>query len=386
MSALGKIVKVAFIDLFGKNKSIAMGQAARKDFTHGELTCGVLKTLTKKLKPQIDIFPVKPRIEYKSVENSKNSKIIRKKSKDKMSFDPKSLLKHLKKISVSKEQYDYVNISTSFRRTYELVEGATPHNLSDPKIRQAFIDQLPLQIKHIIDEIEKLTSSGTKVYISACNKPKEFNVLSLAKGVKTIGGKDAITNQPIKRFSINDLVSEYQPLPVYITGSEQVAKNAKFKAVKMSDIVHPDGDMAKLSYFELRKKVATKKDYEKLKDVVERLYAQKKFIFDLDFMRFKFPASVGESLQGKIFEIDKIKEIFKGKFSQEIMDNTFPMGTHCDVSFRQFFDMKSRSKCIMPITRTTKIPNTVSGTSFAAPQALAEDIIKTFGQNVNLRG
>ncbi len=354
-----KVARVAFIDIFGKKKGVAMGQSFRKDYTHGELTSAVLKTLTKAKKPIIDLFSVKPR------SGSGN-----------MSFDGKSLLKQLKKINSSEQHYDYANISSSFVRPYDLVEGATAQNITSPEMQRAFYNQLPEQIKHIITEIEKLTSKGTKVFISACNKKTGFNALSLAKGVRTVGGKDAVTGEPIKRFSINGFVSEYQPLPVYMTNSAKVEKQAPIQALKMSNLVSPVGDYAKLSYFELKKKVATKQDYEQLKAVVDDLYSQNKFIFDLDFMRFKLPNAVkSKKLQGRIYDIEKFKEIFKDKFSPEIMEYTFPRGTHCDLSFRQFFDMKNKSKCIMPISKTTKIPNTASGTSFAAPQALAKDLI-----------
>ena len=361
-SAGFKTLRVAFIDIFGKNKGVAMGQCFRKDYTHGELTSGVLRHLTQKAKPQIDLFPVKPRA-----------------GSGKMSFDGKSLLKQLKRVNSSDQHYDYVNISSSFVRPYELVEGATAENLSDPAIQRAFYEQLPEQVKHIIAEIEQLTSNGTNVYISACNKKTGFNALSLAKGVRTVSGKNALTGEPIRRFSVNSLVSGYQPLPVYMTTSEQVQRTAPIRALKMSDLVSPVGDYAGLSHFELRRKIASKKDYEELGRIVEDLYGQGKFVFDLDFMRFKLPSVVkNRGLQGRIFEIDKFKEIFNGKFSPEIMEYTFPRGTHCDLSFRQFFDMKNKSRCIMPITQTTKIPNTASGTSFAAPQALAQDLMRQY--------
>ena len=52
-----------------------------------------------------------------------------------------------------------------------------------------------------------------------------------------------------------------------------------------------------------------------------------------------------------------------------------PMGTHCDISMRQFFDMNAKGeRHVISTKKTHKIKNTVSGTSFAVPQAIAEDI------------
>lgn len=376
-----KLLRVAFIDIFGKNRNIPMGQCFRKDYTHGELTSGVLRKLTAEAKPEIDIFPVKTFTEYKPACDLKNHFI---KTKKKSKFEYKSLLKQLKKINKSDKHYDYVNISNSHEVKYTLVDGASPETISNPDIQKTFLGEngehlIPDTVKHIIQEIEKLTSGGTKVYVSSCNSKVAFNAFSLAKGVHTVSGKNAITNEPIKRFSINSLVDSYQPLPVYMTTSKEIEKTAQIKALKMNNVIRPDGDYAKLSHFELSKKIASKKDYEELKAIVDDLWSQGRFVFDLDFMRFKLPNTIkSKKLQGRIFEIDKFKEIFKDKFSDEIMQYTFPMGTHCDLSFRQFFDMKSKSKCIMPITKTTRIPNTASGTSFAAPQALAEDLMKSY--------
>ena len=157
----------------------------------------------------------------------------------------------------------------------------------------------------------------------------------------------------------------------FFAGTQDASSNETNKtALNLSKLIPLESNLAKLSKFELRKKIATKKDYERLEHYVNQLYSSGKFNFDIDFMRYKLVSSVDKNLKDKIFEIDKFMKIFEGKFDDEVLKYTFPQGTHCDLQFRQFFDMKSKSKHVMPMTKTTKIPNTVSGTSFAAPQGL----------------
>ena len=98
------------------------------------------------------------------------------------------------------------------------------------------------------------------------------------------------------------------------------------------------------------------------------------FKFDIDFLRYKLVSTVDKSMQDKIYDLKKFQEIFAGKFDKEVLEYTSPQGTHCDLMFRQFFDMKSKSKHVISMHKTTKIPNTLSGTSFAAPQGLNAQI------------
>ena len=351
-SALLRNIRIGIIDIFGKKKAIPIN-GVKKDFTHGDLTSAVLEKLTDDLPVNITRIPVKVR------DNSNAS------------FQFKSLLKQLKKINKNNEKLDYLNISTSHVLPYELT-GILDNvsKLKDPKIQRAFYNSLPEQVKHVIKELERITSEGTRVYISACNKKNGFNALSLAKGVHTIGGRNGSTLEPIKRFSVNPLVNSYENLPVYISKQKSVVNETNKTALNLSKLIPLESNLAKLSKFELRKKIATKKDYERLEHYVNQLYSSGKFNFDIDFMRYKLVSSVDKNLKDKIFEIDKFMKIFEGKFDDEVLKYTFPQGTHCDLQFRQFFDMKSKSKHVMPMTKTTKIPNTVSGTSFAAPQGL----------------
>lgn len=345
-------VRIGIIDIFGKKKCIPLNSVV-KDFTHGELTSSVLFRLTEDLPVSIKKFPVR-------VRNNGND-----------SFGAKSLLKQLKKINNDGKNLDYLNISSSFVMPYEL--GGISSNieqLKDPNIQQMFRRMLPEQVKHIIAELERITQSGTKVFISSCNKPKGFNALSLAEGVHTIGGRNGATLQPIKRFSSNPLVESYENLPVYISKEKSVLAQKNKTAVNFTGLVPIRSELAQLSRWDLTKKIATKNDYERLQHYVDELYATGKFNFDIDFMRFKLVSSVDKSLRNKIYDLEKFKKIFEGKFDEEVLKYTFPQGTHCDLQFRQFFNMKSKSKHVLPMTKTTKIPNTVSGTSFAAPQGL----------------
>lgn len=353
-------IKIGIIDIFGKKKAIPIN-GVKKDFTHGDMTSAVLEKLTDDLPVNITRIPVK-------VRDDSNA-----------SFQFKSLLKQLKKINRNNEKLDYLNISTSHVLPYELTGILDDvSKLKDVKVRQAFYDTLPEQVKHVIAELERITSEGTRVYISACNKKNGFNALSLAQGVHTIGGRNGSTLEPIRRFSVNPLVNSYENLPIYISKKQSIINETDKTALNLSKLIPIESDLSKLSKFELRKKIATKNDYERLEQYVNQLYSSGKFNFDIDFMRYKLVSSVDKNLKNKIFEIDKFMKIFEGKFDDEVLKYTFPQGTHCDLQFRQFFDMKSKSRHVMPMTKTTKIPNTVSGTSFAAPQglntALREDI------------
>ena len=186
----------------------------------------------------------------------------------------------------------------------------------------------------------------------------------------TIGGCNGITKEPISRFSSNPLVESYENLPVYITKQRAITHETEKTALSLNGIIPIQSELSKLSRWELAKKVATKDDYLMLKEYVENLYATGTFKFDIDFLRFKLVSSVDKNLRNKIFDINKFMEIFQDKFDKEVLQYTFPQGTHCDLMFRQFFDMTSKSKHVISMRKTTKIPNTVSGTSFAAPQGL----------------
>lgn len=362
----GNKLRIGIIDVFGKKKGIPINGIS-KDFTHGDMTSAVLTRLTDDLNVAIDKIPVRVRA------GSGN-----------MGFDFKSLLKNLKTINNSNEKYDYLNISTSCVIPYEVLGlSANGSELASKEVREKILKKimsnppelkLPGQIPHIIEELQRITNEGTEIYLSACNKKNGFNVFSLVDGVHTIGGADAITNLPIQRFSHNPLVESYQPLPVYITKDRSTLSNTPMRHINFRNLVPIESTLSKLSKKELAKKIATAQDYEKLEKYVNELYKSGKFKFDIDFMRFKLVSSVDKQLKNKIFDINKFMKIFEGKFDKEVLEYTFPEGTHCDLMFRQFFDMNSKSKHVISIKKTTKIPNTLSGTSFAAPQGLSEAV------------
>lgn len=353
-------IRVGIIDIFGKKKGIPINGIA-KDFTHGDMTSGVLTGLTRDLNVSIDRIPVR----------------VRSRSGN-MSFELKSLLKQLKKINKNGKDYEYLNISTSSVVPYEvagLQQGGA--ELADPavlkRIREMILSkqlELPGQVPHIMEELERISQNGTKIFLSACNKSKGFNVFSLAKGIHTIGGCDGITKIPIQRFSNNPLVESFENLPVYITKQKAITQEVGKTAIDLNGIIPIQSNLAKLSRRELVKKFATQDDYARLENYVNELHSYGKFKFDIDFLRFKLVSSVDSNLRNKIFDVNKFMKIFEGKFDKEVLQYTFPQGTHCDLMFRQFFDMSSKTKHVISMGKTTKIPNTVSGTSFAAPQGL----------------
>lgn len=359
-------IRVGIIDIFGKKRGIPINGIA-KDFTHGDMTHAVLKSLTKDLNVSITKIPVKVRSESSN-----------------MSFELKSLLKKLKKINKNGNDYEYLNISSSFVLPYDVANlGKNGIKLSDKviveRLKTAIMEspktlELPPQVPHILEELERISSKGTKIFVSASNKSKGFNVFSLADGVHTIGGCNGVTKAPISRFSCNPLVENYQNLPVYVTNSRSIIRETQKTALSLDDIIPINSKLASLSKKELCRKIATEQDYVKLKHYVDELYSSGKFKFDIDFMRFKLISSVDPNLRDKIFDLKKFNKIFEGKFDSEVLQYTSPQGTHCDLMFRQFFNMSSKSKPVIPIQRTTQIPNTLSGTSFAAPQGLNEAI------------
>lgn len=380
MSGLVRKISIAVIDIFGKKRGIPINRVVR-DFTHGEMTSSILTSLTKDLHPQITKIPVKVR------PNSKN-----------MSFELKSLLKQLKKINKNGKDFDYINISGSFPTEYALFglsEGGA--ELANPKVIERILSEMsqvnyingqaqrivPGQVTHIIEELERITSKGTKVYISACNKRNCFNPFSLANGVHTIGGCDGVTKLPIKRFANYPLVESHVNLPIYVTESKAIMNDPTKTALSLKDLIPINSNFSKFSRKQLTQKMATKEDYIRLQHYVDELYATGKFKFDIDFFRFKLASTVDSSLKHKLWDLRKFQEIFAGKMDGEVLRYTTPAGTHCDLMFRQFFDMKSRTNYLIPMSQTTKIPNTLSGTSFAAPQGLNNAIREDMGRSLN---
>ena len=155
-SASLRNIRIGIIDIFGKKKAIPIN-GVKKDFTHGDLTSAVLEKLTDDLPVNITRIPVKVR------DNSNAS------------FQFKSLLKQLKKIKKNNERLDYLNISTSHVLPYELTGILDDvSKLKDPKIQQSFYNTLPETVKHVIKELERISSEGTGIYISACNKKTDL--------------------------------------------------------------------------------------------------------------------------------------------------------------------------------------------------------------------
>lgn len=336
--------KAAVIDVF-KTNGLSVSDSQKYDEAHGNLVFSVLKQLTKNSGVEIDTYNV-----------------IAQKNRP-CSFNPKSLLKTLKKIK--DKNYDYINLSVYYPADYTAGGKAfSPDELY--KYRETLLEEIPKVYLHIIEELEDIIESGTQVYIAGGNKDTKYNILSLTRGAHIIGGED--TN-PLKKFSKNSMIEDYESLPVYIG----TAENSKPGNLTIN---YPfEKDFSKLSKRELIKRIATKKDYIELENAVNDIYEKSgRQKFDMNYLQYKVAFSVNKNLRRKIYEIEKLRKIFENKLDSDVLENTFPAGTHCDLQLNQFFDMNSKKNYIIPRKRTTKILKSISGSSFAVPQALARQI------------
>ncbi len=342
-SELDTPVKIAVIDVFDKG-GMALSSSIKYDEPHGNFVHAILNQFTQDRNPKIDTY---------NVINMKDHPC---------SFNPKSLLKTLKKLQG--QNYDYLNLSVYYPREYT-VSGIkfSPdelHTKSD-ELRK----EIPKTILHIIEEIEKLIQSGCEVYIAGGNKPDKFNILSLAKGAHNIGGDDP---NPLKTFTSNTLIETQEKLPVYI-------RNATTINTERPIMDYPfKRDLSRLSKRELFKRIAKPEDYETLKTLVDKISQNGKYKFDINFLSYKIAFALDKNLRGKIFEIEKYKKIFENLFSNDVLENITPQGTHCDVQFSQFFDMNSKNAYIISQSKTTKVLKAISGSSFATPQALSKNL------------
>ena len=378
-----KPVRIGVIDLFGKKKGIAFSN--QKDFSHGELVAGAIQSQLKG--ENVEVVP----IELKATDpEGKRDRMVTTSysmgsdsygSKTNLYFNKKSFLKELKRLnSLPEEQkFQYLNVSNIIEVPYQ-VNGRdiTPQDLANPVIREEIRNSLPIQIQHIIDELEVMIKNGTEVYISAGNKRTTFNALSLAKGAHSIGGLDPKTGQPLSYFTNNALVEDFVPIPLSFTSSKshnEVDMDPTVKAVNMSGIIDQTHEFAKLSKRELRQKVATKQDYIELKQYIDNILAEGKRRVDINFFQYSLAFNLPEKFRYKIYDTEKFIAMFEGKVEQEVLDYIRPMGTHCDIRYKQFFDMDAKDGYhIMPASQTTLIRNTISGTSFAPGQIIAREI------------
>lgn len=317
--------RIGVVDIF-RRKGMFLNSKTKKDESHGNMVVSVLRNLIPKA--DISLFEIKV--------SDKDGKY---------KWDARSVLKQLKQIAAlpDDKKFDYLNLSMLFMSEYN---SLSPEQLHYPEIVEQIRANMPKTVLHIIEEIEKIVQRGTEVFISAGNRASSFNLLSLAQGTRTIGGVDK-NSEPISYFTQNSMIEDYAQLPYSL--SEGVL------------------DLSKLSKNQLRKRIAQKQDYEIIKKVVDKV----KNKIDFDYLQFSFLWQLPESLRGKIYDIQILSEIFGVDFSEELT----PMGTHCDISMRQFFDMNAKGeRHVISTKKTHKIKNTVSGTSFAVPQAIAEDI------------
>ena len=337
-------ITVLIIDVFQKN-GLTLGDSQKRDLPHGSLVAAQLEELTKNLDIDIKTMNVKAMKERPC------------------SFNPKSLLKALK--SINEENVpNYLNLSVYYPSDY-LLDGKNIRPDDLYKYSEHFRAKLPIQIQHILDEIERIINLGCEVYIAGGNNQYKFNTLSLAKNAHVIGGAD---RSDLNLLSKNSIIEQYAPLPLYIKGNKHACTDGCV-------IRYPfERDLAKLSKFELKYRIADKTDYTKLKQVVDDLTQNGKYKIDLNFLTYKYAFSFNENMRGKIFDINKFLEIMQKYFDKEVIENIHPQGTHCDIQFVQFFDMNRKTKCVIAQNETSRILKSISGTSFAAPQALAQNL------------
>jgi len=336
--------KVLIIDVFN-TKGMALRNSRNIDEPHGNFVQAVLEQLLGEKDIDVERFSVRA---------------IKEKP---CSFNPKSLLKALKNINETNRP-DYLNLSVFYPADYILKgQEFSPDDLY--KLSSEIRETQPNYIKHILEEIERIVDLGCEVYIAGGNKGNKFNTLSLARGAHIIGGKD---KSPLKVMSSNSIIEQYEPLPVYIRGTKKITSdNCTIKYTF-------ERDLTKLSKAELRQRIAKTDDYDKLREHAIELSKNGKYKFDLNFLAYKFAFSFSKDVRGKIFDINKFIEIMKPYFDKDVLDNISPQGTHCDIQFVQFFDMNKKSHCVISKHKTTKVLKSISGTSFAAPQALARDV------------
>lgn len=126
-------------------------------------------------------------------------------------------LKEILKRTEKGEKFSAVNCSMAAKLNYfniSVLSGKqiTPDNLSENRekvleyIRQQQDPAAQADVQ-IIDLIEKIVSKGVPVYVGAGNSKSTFNILSLAKGVNTVGALD-IDGTQIDEFSNNSLVNK----------------------------------------------------------------------------------------------------------------------------------------------------------------------------------
>lgn len=374
----GRAVRVGVLDVFGeKHRGIAIN-GVEKDFAHGDLVAGALESYVKDQNVDIVKFPVK-------VSNPKkydgDGKLISPNTKSNLRLDTRSLLKELKKLnSLPEEQkLDYLNLSNSISLEYK-VNGReiSPADLANPEIRAEIRASLPEAVEHILQELETLVNNGTEVYISAGNRRNTFSAFSLVEGIHTIGGKNLATGEPLSYLTNHALIEEHVGLPLYMTGAkggQKVLEDPNIKGVRMAGIIDQQSPLAKMSKWQLSKKVATNADYAELKKYADEIIAAGKKKIDINFFQYSFAFTLPEKFRYKIYDTQRFIAMFEGHLDPEVLEYIKPMGTHCDIQYRQFFDMKAKEgHHVMPMSKTTAVRNTVSGTSFGPAQVIARKI------------
>ncbi|MBR6099250.1 hypothetical protein IKP85_05830 [bacterium] len=330
-----KTYRVGILDIFKQN-NMFVNSKSKPDKPHGFMVKNIITSST----PNVEIL---------------EHEIKAKKMGDKLTFDTKSVLKKLKQ--ARQEKLDYLNLSVLFMHDYSVAgKSFTPDELHYPHIVSKLMEYMPKSVLNIIREIEAIASEGTQVYISSGNKKNQFNLLSLAKGTYTAGGMDKKTQMPVEYFTDNSLVSQYVELPFIFTN-----KNSKKFGLYL--------DLAKLSKRELKKRIATEKDYELLQNTIDK----SKYESDVMTIQYQIPFLLPISQRKKIYDLKKLARIYNIDISENF--HNIENVTHSDISMRQFFNMNSKGeRHVISPRKTHNFRYCISGTSFAPPQAISEDI------------
>lgn len=185
---------IALIDDF-TNNSVFIDDDFLPDATHGEV-------VTRFIREGLPNAKIEP-FDIGDGENRPSRAI---KALDKMLADMDKGVK-----------YDALNFSFGYGFDFGMLSASirqiiTPANIKKHKeevknwLNTAQVCKKEAEVRDIIVKLEKLSSKGVKVYVSAGNKgkikPNSFNMFSLASGVKSVGALDE--HRKKSKLSVDD--------------------------------------------------------------------------------------------------------------------------------------------------------------------------------------
>jgi hypothetical protein len=346
------LTKVCIIDIFSKRAKCLAINSFRKNASHGQITSAIFSKLSKADNVELTKFKVKPVADGR------------------LYFDPKSLLKQLKKINSSGEHFDYLNISTVYHFPYL---GVKPEDLANDDVKRQIYNKLPLKAKNVLNEIQKIVDNKTEVYVPAGNRDKQYNILSLVRGIHTVGSIDVFTHKPIENFSNNSAVDRVETLPLLVIPKK---KSKKFvESVDIRTFINNQDDLAKLSFKELSAKRASKKDYVELEKCLNDAKETLGRNLNINDIQHSLERFLTPKLKHRIFKADKYYELLSKNINiKECPLKNAPDNLYCNYTYRQFFDLSKKNKCVLPLNKHADILNSFSGTCIATIKAFCRDI------------